>query len=77
MKEDEEYEEDIDVARERQRILKGATENDVLTIEQLCKVYGRDKKTRPAVNHITAGIHQGECFGLLGVNGAGSTYRLM
>ena len=31
-------EEDIDVARERQRIVSGATAGDVLTIEELTKV---------------------------------------
>ena len=31
------------------------------------------KKNLKAVKDIHVGVHQGECFGLLGVNGAGKT----
>ncbi len=43
-----EGEEDEDVARERQRILQGATKDDVLTIEELTKVQ-RDSLSVPSL----------------------------
>jgi len=35
------------------------------------QVYGGAK--RPAVNRLSFGVRRGECFGLLGVNGAGKS----
>nr|KAF6346092.1 ATP binding cassette subfamily A member 7 [Pipistrellus kuhlii] len=69
--------EDEDVAHERQRVVGGATRGDVLVLQDLTKVYPRQKV--PAVDHLCLGIPPGECFGLLGVNGAGktSTFRLV
>uniref|UniRef100_A0A673HW69 P-type phospholipid transporter n=1 Tax=Sinocyclocheilus rhinocerous TaxID=307959 RepID=A0A673HW69_9TELE len=64
-------EEDEDVARERQRILCGGGQTDILELKQLTKVYKR--KQKPAVDRLCVGIPPGECFGLLGVNGAGKT----
>ncbi|KAG8519196.1 LOW QUALITY PROTEIN: Phospholipid-transporting ATPase ABCA7, partial [Galemys pyrenaicus] len=64
-------EEDEDVACERERVVRGATRGDVLVLRDLTKVY-RGQKT-PAVNRLCLGIPPGECFGLLGVNGAGKT----
>ncbi|XP_054548976.1 phospholipid-transporting ATPase ABCA7 isoform X1 [Talpa occidentalis] len=64
-------EEDEDVAHERERVIQGATQGDVLVLRDLTKVY-RGQKT-PAVNRLCLGIPPGECFGLLGVNGAGKT----
>ncbi|KAI7811411.1 putative ATP-binding cassette sub-family A member 1 [Triplophysa rosa] len=70
-------EEDEDVARERQRILGGGGQTDILEIKQLTKVYKR--KQKPAVDRLCVGIPPGECFGLLGVNGAGktSTFKML
>ncbi|XP_048197750.1 phospholipid-transporting ATPase ABCA7 isoform X2 [Perognathus longimembris pacificus] len=70
-------EEDEDVARERKRVTKGSTEGDVLVLRDLTKVY-RGQRT-PAVDRLCLGIPPGECFGLLGVNGAGktSTFRMV
>uniref|UniRef100_A0A9J8AQC3 P-type phospholipid transporter n=1 Tax=Cyprinus carpio carpio TaxID=630221 RepID=A0A9J8AQC3_CYPCA len=70
-------EEDEDVARERQRILTGGGHTDILEIKQLTKVYKR--KQKPAVDRLCVGIPPGECFGLLGVNGAGktSTFKML
>ncbi|XP_053393737.1 ATP-binding cassette sub-family A member 2-like isoform X2 [Mercenaria mercenaria] len=67
-------EEDVDVAAERKRILRGTGKNDLLRLENLTKVY----KTRKlghhlAVDKLCIGVPEGECFGLLGVNGAGKT----
>ncbi|XP_062380450.1 phospholipid-transporting ATPase ABCA1a isoform X3 [Sardina pilchardus] len=69
--------EDEDVARERQRILTGAGQPDILELKQLTKVY--KSKQKPAVDRLCVGIPPGECFGLLGVNGAGktSTFKML
>uniref|UniRef100_A0A669CID2 P-type phospholipid transporter n=1 Tax=Oreochromis niloticus TaxID=8128 RepID=A0A669CID2_ORENI len=64
-------EEDEDVARERQRIVHGLGQGDILELRQLTKVFKR--KEKPAVDRLCVGIPPGECFGLLGVNGAGKT----
>ncbi|KAK5604485.1 ATP-binding cassette sub- A member 1 [Crenichthys baileyi] len=70
-------EEDEDVARERQRILSGGGHSDILELRQLTKIYKR--KQKPAVDRLCVGIPPGECFGLLGVNGAGktSTFKML
>uniref|UniRef100_A0AAY4CUV3 P-type phospholipid transporter n=1 Tax=Denticeps clupeoides TaxID=299321 RepID=A0AAY4CUV3_9TELE len=69
--------EDEDVARERHRIVGGAGQGDILELRQLTKVYKR--KQKPAVDRLCVGIPPGECFGLLGVNGAGktSTFKML
>ncbi|KAH9491700.1 ATP-binding cassette sub- A member 1 [Bulinus truncatus] len=66
---------DVDVARERQRVLSGAAKNDVMRLEGLTKVYWRPGKKgkMTAVDHLYVGVPKGQCFGLLGVNGAGKT----
>uniref|UniRef100_A0A8C5D6G3 P-type phospholipid transporter n=1 Tax=Gouania willdenowi TaxID=441366 RepID=A0A8C5D6G3_GOUWI len=69
--------EDEDVARERERVKSGKAETDILTMKDLSKVYKAGRK--PAVDRLCLGIPRGECFGLLGVNGAGktSTFRML
>ncbi|XP_073731945.1 LOW QUALITY PROTEIN: phospholipid-transporting ATPase ABCA1 [Misgurnus anguillicaudatus] len=69
--------EDEDVARERERVKNGRAQGDILTLTDLSKVYKAGRK--PAVNRLCLGIPRGECFGLLGVNGAGktSTFRML
>ncbi|XP_066509169.1 ATP-binding cassette sub-family A member 2-like [Hoplias malabaricus] len=65
---------DVDVARERRRVLRGDADNDMLKIENLTKVYKSRKMGRIlAVDRLCLGVRPGECFGLLGVNGAGKT----
>uniref|UniRef100_A0A8B9GZR9 ATP-binding cassette, sub-family A (ABC1), member 2 n=1 Tax=Astyanax mexicanus TaxID=7994 RepID=A0A8B9GZR9_ASTMX len=65
---------DVDVSRERRRVLRGDAENDMLKIENLTKVYKSRKMGRIlAVDRLCLGVRPGECFGLLGVNGAGKT----
>ena len=52
----------------------------LFTCNFICQVYKRFlKKSHKAVRGVTVGIHQGECFGLLGVNGAGktSTFKML
>uniref|UniRef100_A0A4W6D104 ATP-binding cassette, sub-family A (ABC1), member 1A n=1 Tax=Lates calcarifer TaxID=8187 RepID=A0A4W6D104_LATCA len=51
-------EEDEDVARERQRILSGGGQSDILELRQLTKVYKR--KQKPAVDRLCVGIPPGE-----------------
>ncbi|XP_078010201.1 phospholipid-transporting ATPase ABCA7-like isoform X1 [Phascolarctos cinereus] len=68
---EEDQEEDEDVGQERERVRQGATQGDVLVLKDLTKIYRGQKK--PAVDHVCMGIPPGECFGLLGVNGAGKT----
>ncbi|XP_069768069.1 ATP-binding cassette sub-family A member 13-like isoform X2 [Narcine bancroftii] len=65
--------EDEDVKRERQRVLNGEANTDVLQIHNLKKCYHVLNKNVRAVRGITVGVPVGECFGLLGVNGAGKT----
>ncbi|KAJ8277432.1 hypothetical protein GJAV_G00075090 [Gymnothorax javanicus] len=69
--------EDEDVAKERERVCKGRAQMDILTVNELSKVYKVGRK--PAVDRLCLGIPRGECFGLLGVNGAGktSTFRML
>ncbi|XP_069039700.1 ATP-binding cassette sub-family A member 2 [Lepisosteus oculatus] len=65
---------DVDVACERRRVLRGDADNDMLKIENLTKVYKSRKMGRIlAVDRLCLGVQPGECFGLLGVNGAGKT----
>ncbi|XP_029685458.1 ATP-binding cassette sub-family A member 2-like isoform X3 [Takifugu rubripes] len=65
---------DVDVACERRRVLRGDADHDMLKIENLTKVYKSRKMGRIlAVDRLCLGVRPGECFGLLGVNGAGKT----
>jgi len=72
--------EDSDVAAERHRLRTAAAKTSPsflsfklkhsLLVIDLTKIYGRGFI---AVNHVCIGIKPGECFGLLGNNGAGKT----
>ncbi|KAJ7993627.1 hypothetical protein DPEC_G00256600 [Dallia pectoralis] len=65
---------DVDVACERRRVLRGDADNDMLKIDNLTKVYKSRKMGHIlAVDRLCLGVRPGECFGLLGVNGAGKT----
>ncbi|XP_076084448.1 phospholipid-transporting ATPase ABCA1-like isoform X2 [Mytilus galloprovincialis] len=67
--------EDIDVTNERQRINSEQTKDDVLIVDNLTKVYRNHGKNgrNIAVDRSCFGVPNGQCFGLLGVNGAGKT----
>ena len=63
---------DGDVDTERRRVLNNNTNphnDDLLTVTDLQKDFGKFK----AVQGISFGVHYGECFGFLGINGAGKT----
>uniref|UniRef100_A0A663FCF6 ATP binding cassette subfamily A member 12 n=1 Tax=Aquila chrysaetos chrysaetos TaxID=223781 RepID=A0A663FCF6_AQUCH len=66
-------EEDGDVQAERNRVESGKADFDVVQLQNLTKVYHLPHKRIVAVKNISLGIPAGECFGLLGVNGAGKT----
>jgi len=63
---------DTDVYAEKEKIRTTASSliaNNNLLIKDMTKFYGKQL----AVNQISVGVEKGECFGLLGVNGAGKT----
>lgn len=78
---------DESVLAEKQRVLQGDTSTAAVTISNLCKRFKKQKTARQtkdqaavhahlrewAVDHLYLTINQGECFGLLGENGAGKT----
>ncbi|GMF24988.1 unnamed protein product [Phytophthora fragariaefolia] len=70
----DEIEVDEDVTAEAQRVHEIyrslAVAPEVVQIFELEKVYPNGKR---AVKSLSFGLHQGECFGFLGVNGAGKT----
>ena len=56
---------------EKKRVARGCGEN-VLTVRGLSKVYHSRKTGKHlVVDQLSWGVPAGECFGLLGVNGAG------
>ncbi|XP_027533821.1 ATP-binding cassette sub-family A member 12 isoform X2 [Neopelma chrysocephalum] len=66
-------EEDVDVQAERSRVEAGKADFNVVQLQNLTKIYHLPHKRIVAVKNISLGIPAGECFGLLGVNGAGKT----
>ena len=59
---------DDDVLAEQERVLSGRANDDLIVLSQMSKVYDNGKR---AVNNMSLGIPPGQCFGLLGINGAG------
>jgi ABC-type multidrug transport system fused ATPase/permease subunit len=64
---------DSDVVAEEERVLSGGANSDLIVLDQLTKVYDTGKK---AVDGVSLGIPNGQCFGLLGINGAGKVSSL-
>ncbi len=72
--EEKPYEDDDDdVTAEAERVRSGRADNDMIVIKGLRKVYSGPKV---AVKDLTFAIPKGECFGFLGINGAGKTTSL-
>lgn len=59
---------DEDVAIENERVTSGAADDSLIVVNDLTKVYDNGKR---AVDHLSLAVPSGECFGLLGINGAG------
>ncbi|CAK7342616.1 unnamed protein product [Dovyalis caffra] len=71
------FDEDIDVQTERNRVLAGSIDNAIIYLRNLRKVYpGEKHRTKVAVHSLTFSVQAGECFGFLGTNGAGKTTTL-
>lgn len=73
--------EDSDVTAERRCVSEGERDECPLVLKNLTKVYHSNeigfrrihRRSRAAVNQLSIGLQQAECFGLLGLNGAGKT----
>jgi len=61
-------EEDEDVIAEADRVIQGLANDDTIVMSELTKQYPKGKI---AVDGLSLGIPGGQCFGLLGINGAG------
>jgi ABC-type multidrug transport system ATPase subunit len=64
---------DEDVTAEAERVQSGEADGEAVQLSRLRKVYAGGKV---AVKTLSLGIPIGECFGLLGINGAGKTSAL-
>ncbi|RHZ31562.1 hypothetical protein DYB37_014025, partial [Aphanomyces astaci] len=61
---------DDDVAAEERRVAGGDADDHVVVMKHLRKVYNGGKV---GLNDLTLALPKGECFGYLGINGAGKT----
>ncbi|GMF11425.1 unnamed protein product [Phytophthora lilii] len=69
-----EEEEDVDVQRERQRVEHEAPRpNDLVFIRNLRQQYAGKPRAKVALKDLCLSIQSGECFGYLGINGAGKS----
>jgi ABC-type glutathione transport system ATPase component len=59
---------DDDVIVENERVRTGKADADLIVLNALSKQYPNRKQ---AVDFMSLGIAPGQCFGLLGINGAG------
>jgi len=66
---------DEDVEAERERVLRGDADSEVVVLKGLRKVFASRAGAPPkvAVRDMYFGIPEGQCFGYLGMNGAGKT----
>eukprot|EP01135_Chromosphaera_perkinsii_P003345 Nk52_evm45s240 gene=Nk52_evmTU45s240 len=69
---------DSDVKAEEERIKQTADNNDLIILKNIRKEYppGPNGKVKVACYNMSFGVPRGECFGLLGTNGAGKTSTL-
>ena len=73
---DKPFDDDSDVVEEKERVMRGDADGDVIVMKDLRKVYGPASYSKVAVKGVSLGIPKGECFGYLGINGAGKTSTL-
>jgi ATP-binding cassette subfamily A (ABC1) protein 3 len=67
-----EEDEDSDVVAEKQAMLSGELKDGVIQVKGLRKVYGyKAGQQKLAVKDLWYNIPKGQCFGFLGINGAG------
>ncbi|KAF0697422.1 Aste57867_11902 [Aphanomyces stellatus] len=64
------YDVDVDVQAEETRIANGAADRDAIVMKNLRKVY---KGGKVGIIQMSLALPKGECFGYLGINGAGKT----
>ena len=73
--------EDEDVLAEKKRLQQVNSQEDNVKLVNLCKRYKSFMKSQEnvAVKELSLGIRAGECFGLLGINGAGksTTFKMI
>jgi ABC-type glutathione transport system ATPase component len=68
--------ENPDVTREREHVANGDySPTAPLVICDLYKEYPRKPRPKVALNKLTLIVEEGECFGLLGENGAGKSFH--
>lgn len=68
---------DVDVAAEAQRVQTGGANDDIIRVVNLRKVYRTPEGSpKTAVHGLSFGLKRGDCFGFLGINGAGKTSTL-
>ncbi|RLN65884.1 hypothetical protein BBJ29_006636 [Phytophthora kernoviae] len=71
---EEEEEEDDDVQHERQRVEQEPPQpNDLVFIRNLRQQYAGKPRAKIALKDLCLSIKSGECFGYLGINGAGKS----
>jgi ABC-type polysaccharide/polyol phosphate transport system ATPase subunit len=64
--------ENPDVEKERERVYRGDySSNAPLVVCDLYKEYRKKPRPKVALNKLCLVVEEGECFGLLGENGAG------
>uniref|UniRef100_A0A7S3XYS2 ABC transporter domain-containing protein n=1 Tax=Heterosigma akashiwo TaxID=2829 RepID=A0A7S3XYS2_HETAK len=64
---------DPDVQEEQARVEAGGPHGDVIRVHGLRKAFPSRGGFKEAVRGLTLGVPRGECFGLLGINGAGKS----
>ena len=71
---DDHFVQDVDVITEERRL--NTDTDDVVRLRRLRKVYPSSTGPKVAVRGLSFGMPRGECFGFLGINGAGKTSTL-
>ena len=62
-----------EILRLKNSNLESLSKKEPLVVNKLVKIYKKGKVSVKAVNHLSFGVQREQCFGLLGLNGAGKT----